>query len=197
MTAGSQSSPPSQEHTSLRRYAELIAKVDAFFARVALRHAGRMRCRVGCSDCCRVQLTVTAVEAAAVLAGLDSMESGVRRRLAARALLSGLEAGSQDGARRCAALDDDGTCGIYAFRPLVCRSHGVPVRADRDGEPTLEACPHNFVSGEIDAVAPDDILNQATLSTLLAAVNALYAREHAVEPERILLAHLLAGSNGR
>ncbi len=26
----------------------------------------------------------------------------------------------------CPALDHDGTCGLYEFRPLVCRSMGVP-----------------------------------------------------------------------
>ncbi len=31
----------------------------------------------------------------------------------------------------CPALEEDGRCGVYEFRPLVCRSMGIP--ADNDG----------------------------------------------------------------
>ncbi len=30
----------------------------------------------------------------------------------------------------CPALQSDGTCGIYAFRPLTCRSMGIPSEVD-------------------------------------------------------------------
>jgi len=30
----------------------------------------------------------------------------------------------------CPALQSDGSCGVYAFRPLTCRSMGIPSEAD-------------------------------------------------------------------
>jgi hypothetical protein len=45
----------------MSRYPELAAKVDAFFARAAERHADEILCNTGCSHCCHVRLSVTSV----------------------------------------------------------------------------------------------------------------------------------------
>jgi len=140
------------------RLPELTAKVDAFFARVAERHGDDMQCATGCSDCCHVRLSITGVEAAAIRALVASWPAAQRAELA-----------DQGPADRCAALDP-GTerCRIYAARPLVCRSHGVPIRLTRQSLPVIEACHRNFRHSEADA---DCVLDQSTLSAMLLAVN--------------------------
>lgn len=55
----------------MSRHAELVAKVDAFFARVEARHGSDMQCRTGCSDCCHTRLSITGVEADAIRAELQ------------------------------------------------------------------------------------------------------------------------------
>jgi hypothetical protein len=140
-----------------------------------------MQCTTGCSDCCHVRLTITPVEAAAVRAQVATWPAERRRGLA--------EAGQTD---RCAALDLAGRCKIYEARPLVCRSHGVPIRLARHGLPVVEACHRNFVRTEPD---PDCVLDQATLSATLLAVDA--AEAPAADPasapgRRVDLAQLLA-----
>lgn len=141
------------------RYGQLVDKVDAFFSRAQARHPGEIRCASGCSDCCEDGLTITGVEAAAIRAYLTALPTDARARLGARAA---------GGGGRCAALDEDGRCAIYPARPLVCRSHGLPIRLREGGLPVVRACAHNFTGG-----LPDDdcVLDQATLSTLLAAVD--------------------------
>ena len=156
------------------RLGELHATVDAFFARVEERHGDDMQCRTGCSDCCRVRLTITAVEATAIRAETARWPAARRRALAA--------AGPGD---RCAALDDRGRCRIYAARPIVCRSHGVPIRLVRGSLPVIEACPRNFTRTEPDA---DCVLDQATLSALTLAID----REAGGDGSRVDLAALLA-----
>jgi len=162
------------------RLGELHAKVDAFFARVEARHGDDMQCRTGCSDCCRVRLTITGVEAAAIRAETAGWPAARRRALA--------EVGPGD---RCAALDEGGRCRIYAARPIVCRSHGVPIRlirltAARPGSlPVVEACPRNFTRTE---PAPDCVLDQTTLSALTLAID----REAGGDGSRVDLAALLA-----
>ena len=141
----------------MTRLEELTHKVDAFFARVALRHGDDMQCASGCSDCCRVRLTITGVEAAAIRAHVTTWPVEQRRALAVT--------GPDD---RCAALDAAGRCRIYPVRPLVCRSHGVPIRLRRGGLPVVEACPRNFTHTTPD---PDCVLDQATLSAVLLAVD--------------------------
>jgi uncharacterized protein len=142
----------------MSRLPELVAKIDAFFARVEARHGADMQCGSGCSDCCHVRLTITGVEAQAIRDEVASWP--VERR---RALAPSHSGGPAD---RCAALDDAGRCKVYAARPLVCRSHGVPVRLG--GLPVLPQCGHNFTRTQ---PAADCVLDQQTLSAILLAID--------------------------
>lgn len=159
--------------TALARYRELAARVDAFFAKVHGRHAAEMACSEGCADCCVGGLSITSVEAAAIREGLAARAAPERARIAERA--------RTNKAARCAALDADDRCGVYDDRPLVCRSHGVPIRTPRPNRvelPVVSACEKNFGGGlTLDAVAPDGVLDQVTLSTVLLAVDSAFAAE--------------------
>lgn len=141
----------------MSRLAELHAKVDGFFTRVEQRHGDDMQCATGCSDCCHVRLTITEVEAAAIEELVDSWPEARRAALA--------EIGPDD---HCAALDASGRCKIYEARPIVCRSHGAPIRMRRDSLPVIESCFRNFTHTE---PAPDCVLDQQTLSALTLAVD--------------------------
>jgi len=123
-----------------------------------------MQCGTGCSDCCHVRLTITGVEAAAIRDHVAEWSLDRRRALATT--------GPDD---RCAALDDAGRCKIYEARPIVCRSHGAPIRMRRESLPMVDArgfevCHRNFTRTEPDA---DCVLDQETLSALTLAVDRL------------------------
>ena len=153
----------------LSRYRQLTRRVDAFFADVFERQREHMECATGCSDCCHVDLTLTSIEAAAIADALATTprESGAKQNVAAAR------------SARCVALGDDNRCKIYEHRPLVCRSHGIPVQVgqsdtdDRHHLPVIQVCPRNFQSG-LDRVAPSDVLNQSTISTILGVLDAAY-----------------------
>ena len=145
----------------MSRYPEVAAKVDAFFERVEKRHGSEMQCHTGCSDCCNARLTITLAEAAAIEGELAQWSDERRAALAANA------AASTD---RCAALDANGRCLIYTARPLVCRSHGAPIRLREDSLPVVRACFRNFPAGP-DKADADCILDQQTLSALVLALN--------------------------
>lgn len=174
----------------LARYRELTARIDGFFERVAARHGDQMRCGAGCDACCRQRLTVAGVEAAAIEAWAGERSPEERARIAAAARV-----GAHD---RCAALDDDGRCRIYDARPLVCRSHGVPVRmTPARGLPVIESCALNFVERGPAAADPDCVLDQTLVSTMLGLID----REHAAAMgrdagERRDLAEVLASLDG-
>jgi hypothetical protein len=166
---------------AVSRLAELTLKVDDFFARVAERHGGDMQCATGCSDCCHVRLTITEVEAAAIRRHVADWPAEQRRALA-----------TTGPADHCAALDPAGKCKIYHARPLVCRSHGVPIRLQRGSLPVVQSCYRNFVHTEPD---PDCVLDQATLSATLYAIDAMDAAgagESSAQARRVDLAGLLA-----
>lgn len=75
-------------------------------------HAARLQCKRGCSACCVDELTVFDVEAALI-----------RRH---HGELLDRERPYKKGA--CAFLDEEGACRIYAQRPYVCRTQGLPLR---------------------------------------------------------------------
>src|SRR5262249_50080981 len=89
----------------------------------------------------------------------------------------------------CPALEPDGRCAIYPVRPVICRTHGLPIRFPReDAEeprnrlPIVDACPRNFAGFDLAALPAGSVLDQATLSTVLGAIDAARAREVGREP---------------
>ena len=161
----------------MSRHGELTAKVDAFFTRVHTRHGSDMQCATGCSDCCHARLTITGVEAKAIERELATWPAERRRALAAHA--------ASAPADRCAALDAAGRCQIYGARPIVCRSHGTPIRMrDSRSLPVIQSCFRNFTHTEPD---PDCVIDQETLSALVLAVD----RAEGGDGSRVDLAELL------
>ena len=120
------------------------ASVDRAVSALEARHREQLHCGHGCSACCVDDLTVFAVEADRI------------RREAAEVLL---QAPGPSG--MCAFLDAAGGCRIYAVRPYVCRTQGLPLRWLEDDEADEEApaeyrdiCPLN--EEDIDLVALDE-----------------------------------------
>ena len=164
----------------MSRYPELATKVDGFFNRVAERHGADMKCGSGCSHCCHVRLSITGVEAQAIREAVATWSTERQRALADNVASA---------RAHCAALDPNGRCLIYEVRPIVCRSHGAPIRMrDARSLPVVAVCSNNFTARGPDAADPDCILDQETLSAMLLAVD----RDAGGDGTRIDLADLLA-----
>ncbi|MFK7895940.1 MAG: YkgJ family cysteine cluster protein [Myxococcota bacterium] len=124
----------------------LHAEIDSEAAALAALHGSRLQCKRGCHGCCVDDLTVSRVEAE-------------RIRRAHQDLLEG---GEPHAAGGCAFLDEDGACRIYAERPSVCRSQGLPLRfffEDEAGEieEGRDLCPLNEPGGPpVDQLAESD-----------------------------------------
>jgi len=144
-----------------------VEKVDADFAAIQQRQAARMQCRAGCSACCRARLSITRVEEAFLRRGLATLSEERRAELSARTREKNRE--------MCPALDDDGRCGIYPFRPLICRTYGVPLRHSRDVElinpPIIDVCDLNFTETSLKVLPAADVLDQTALVEALEAID--------------------------
>jgi hypothetical protein len=145
-----------------------------------------MQCGAGCSDCCHVRLTITGVEAAAIRDHVAAWSSQERRNLAE----SGPDSPASPPGDRCAALDPAGRCKIYDARPLVCRSHGVPIRLRHGALPVVQACHRNFRHTAPD---PDCILDQTTLSAMLLAVEVAEGRAAGAADRPVVAVKAAAG----
>ncbi|HSP77555.1 MAG TPA: YkgJ family cysteine cluster protein, partial [Myxococcaceae bacterium] len=150
--------PEGAARLARERYLELSGKVDQFFERVHARYGAVMQCRAGCSACCQAGLSVTSVEASLLREGLATLPAEVRERLARQA--------REEEPKACPALDAEGRCLVYAWRPLVCRSHGVPIRQrepagvpDPEAAGAVSACEKNFEGGALlPSIAADCVL---------------------------------------
>jgi len=120
----------------LRELVALHDEIDRETRALALVHTDRLQCRRGCHECCVDELTVTQIEA-------------LRIRRAHPELLA---TGKPHPVGACVFLDDAGACRVYAERPLVCRSQGLPLQIffeDEEGEieERRDICPLNLDGG--------------------------------------------------
>lgn len=150
----------------LRNLRALRAKLGHHAAGLEQIHARHLACQRGCDGCCQTERTVSAIEYRALEDALDTLDPATRERLA-----------GQVEADHCTLLLD-GACAMYAHRPLICRSHGLPMVMDGH----RDVCPLNFTEGDIHALPDDEVLSVDALTAILVAVNQLYCQEEGDDP---------------
>jgi len=122
----------------------LHTAVDRKTEELEVRHAERLVCRRGCSDCCVDEISVFEIEAQRIRANHARMLATQRPH--------------PPGA--CAFLDEAGGCRIYDDRPYVCRTQGLPLRwfdEDERGARTewRDICPLNELPDEpLESLSP-------------------------------------------
>lgn len=121
---------------------QLRRRVDDHFDAAVQRSPAAFACAAGCSACCHTRIGVFAIEAAPIeraLARLAVADPALRTRVRR-------QADDPAHADRCALLVDD-RCAVYDERPLICRSHGLPIAAPSEAPAPLriDHCPLNFV----------------------------------------------------
>ncbi len=156
------------DHGPLRNLRTLHARVEAHAARVELTHAEHFACRRGCSGCCQTERTVSDVELHALAEALERQGEGTRDLLSERTPST-----------PCPLLVDE-ACALYDARPLICRTHGLPLVM----EGRHDVCPLNFTEHSILTLPDHDLLSVDTLTAVLVAVNALYCEETGGDPRR-------------
>lgn len=153
----------------------LHKKTDDFFASVLKEHRSRMRCAPGCSACCHTMPSIFPVEAWIVAETLAaSPEPLVRKVLHS---LQPHEDKSQ--VKPCPLLDRRGWCVVYGARPIICRSHGVPIKVPGRNASDFDVCPLNFSSPEMRRfVETDSVLDLDRLNEILSVVDSLFRQAH-------------------
>ncbi|MBM4124156.1 MAG: hypothetical protein FJ246_04250 [Nitrospira sp.] len=146
--SGPAMSLPLQPHTSLH------ARAEGWFARARASLLGASPCTSGCSRCCIGPFAITLLDAVELQRGLESLAPSIRCTIEAQAaqhiaaiedLFPRLNASpflddwqdsetdrltEQFAAMPCPALDSKGRCLVYPFRPVTCRTMGIPVETD-------------------------------------------------------------------
>jgi len=159
--------PHEPKEEMLKKLQELHRKVDEFFATTAKRCGSALSCHPGCHGCCHEDLTVSSVEADLLCRFLQGASREVRGLIRERVQKR----------ERCVFLHGTtGRCLIYPARPIICRSHGLPLLT-REGPhetPRVSVCPENFKKTDL---TQEDTLNIDTVNTLLFLINSLYGEK--------------------
>lgn len=159
-------------------YVEALHRtVDELVQPLSARLGDRLVCRRGCAACCVDDLTVFEVEAALIRERHPDVLAG---------------AAAPPGA--CAMLGAEGECRVYASRPYVCRTQGLPLRWAEAGAERRDICPLNDEQGDLFALSTDDCWTLGPVEQRLAAAQ---ARASGGEGARVALRSLFSAQASR
>ena len=108
----------------VRRLRVLHDEIDRKAGELEKIHRQRLQCKNTCNDCCVDEITVFEIEAERIRADF--------------AELLAQDEPYPEG--KCAFLDTQGSCRIYAARPYVCRTQGLPLRWTEDEYEYRDIC---------------------------------------------------------
>ena len=133
------------------RPSPLFEQTAQWFHRANAALLGNLPCTRGCSHCCIGLFPVTILDRQEIQRGLRALPDHLRTRIertAAEQVTALTITAPQLNTNRfidqwpeedidrvierfeswpCPALEQDGSCALYGFRPLVCRSMGIPL----------------------------------------------------------------------
>lgn len=179
----------------------LARKTDDWFKRANASLLNQVPCHAGCSHCCIGPFPINHLDISLLQEGLTRLSADERKGIEQRAAeqVSAFEAAyprlrqtrylddwkdedidrlvSDFQQHPCPALGEDGLCELYAYRPIACRSMGIPI--EEKGVVTGACEVQTFVpiirlSGALRA--EEDVLSKQEAQTL-DAYNSLTGNE--------------------
>ncbi len=125
-----------QHKTMLKKYDELVEEIDQETERLNKMHRNQLQCRNGCDLCC-MDYSIFPVEFYAIYEKLKS-----------NAVAPNTNKNPDENA--CVFLKDH-SCMIYENRPVICRTHGLPLLyMNDDNEWELSNCELNFKTSDFN-----------------------------------------------
>jgi len=164
----------------LENYHRLLDKVDQLCEGITMLLGDALTCHTGCSSCC-IAISVFPVEAAALIAAAGKLPTEQYQQL--KQQLSFPVTGD-----RCPLLVND-LCLLYQARPVICRTHGLPILITEESGRRMDVCPLNCKG--MERIPGEALIDLERLNSLLVSVNVLYLREFGIKlPDRIPLTSL-------
>lgn len=148
----------------ITEYKLLRNEVSTLSDKLSHIHNKHMNCKKGCSECC-MEFKVLPVEYFTMLDELKNKEITLSKI-------------NED--VKCKFLYDD-SCSIYSSRPIICRSHGLPLLfMGESGEAwELSTCPLNFT--DFDMFDQENTYPQDTFNSRLFVLNQKFISKYKKE----------------
>ncbi|MBT1072428.1 YkgJ family cysteine cluster protein [Pelotalea chapellei] len=167
----------------LENYRQLVARVDALCQEIESILGKSITCSAGCSSCC-TSISIFPVEAAA-------LASGLKRLSAEDAATIHNHVTQAASGERCPLLHNN-HCLLYQSRPIICRTHGLPILFMEEGQQRVDCCPRNDL--EHTELTGSTVIDLERLNSVLVAVNALFISQTgaaAQSSERVTIAEAI------
>ncbi|MCG6187812.1 YkgJ family cysteine cluster protein [Maribellus maritimus] len=139
-------------------YNKLRKEIDSISAKLENEHKKHLSCKSGCDLCC-MDYSIFPIEFFSILGELkkenfqpDTLEKNKSKN-------------------ECIFLKEH-RCTIYPFRPIICRTHGLPLLyANHEGEWELSACELNFTKFSFEEFTVDNTFPQDKFNSKLYLLN--------------------------
>jgi Fe-S-cluster containining protein len=159
--------------TPIKKYKQLITRIDKACGVIQDRYADHITCRRGCAgNCCRIHLSIFAIEATALARALKKLPHDLAQHVRKKAA-------STTGFGPCPTscpLLEDGACLMYASRLVICRTHGLPMQTEYRGRLFVGFCQKNFQT--LKPVPEEAVIDLDKLNAELAALNRAFVEEY-------------------
>jgi len=145
-----------------KRYRHFIQRLDKACQAIQDTYAADIACRKGCAgNCCRIHLSIFAVEAVALADTLKKLPPELYRQVREKATNATVYG-------PCPLLEE-GACLMYASRLVICRTHGLPMRTEYRGHRSIGFCQKNFRN--LNSIPDNAVIDLNKLNAELAALN--------------------------
>lgn len=140
----------------LTNFLELRNEIDSKCAKLHQLHESHTQCKNGCDQCC-MNFNILPVEFEYILKKIKE---------------SKLSVSMSDSKKSCVFLKNH-SCTIYKYRPIICRTHGLPIlNMDKKGDNwELSFCPLNFKKVADDFFHFDNCYEQDYFNSKLYLLN--------------------------
>lgn len=144
--------------TLITQYQKLCQYCDEVFAATFDAVRPHIRCARGCAACCILE-TVVPLEASVIASYLHTSSPPI---------LPVLKDGTDQSTEQCIFLQNN-ECTIYPVRPIICRTHGLPIiYLDREG---IDTCPLNFTDVDLTSIDKRFLFDAGAITENLMRLN--------------------------
>lgn len=148
------------------QYLSLRDEIDFQTEKLEKEHKKHMKCKSGCDLCC-MDYNIFPIEYYSILN--DLKKRNFKPKENQNPPLSD---------ESCVFLNDH-KCTIYNSRPIICRTHGLPLLFTNDeGEWELSACELNFTKYNFEEFSMENTFPQDTFNSKLFQINKKFIAEH-------------------
>jgi hypothetical protein len=174
-------------------YQQLVERVETLAHHIRQCYPTQVTCHAGCDACCYQQFTIFPVEAWHMAQAVARLSAEMRQRLHQRLTQPDNPLQMVTHAQPCVLLED-GRCGLYDGRPLICRMQGLPLFSRMIARPDggqRDCCPLNFTDMALEEIEAQAVYNLDLVNQTLAAIHHLFVQEHGQSDQRVSIRQAL------